>query len=66
MANNLFSTEQAAQYLGLSISALKYHIYETGDIKPQKFGHSFIFTKEQLDLFNSTRRPQGRPRKETE
>lgn len=61
----LYSTREAAQYLDLTESALKYHIYQ-GNIKPQKVGHSLVFTQAQLDKFNKTRRPQGRPRKETD
>jgi len=61
----LYSTKEAARYLKLTESGLKYHIYE-GHIKPQKVGHSLVFTQEQLDEFNEARRPQGRPRKEPE
>lgn len=59
----LYSTKQAAAHLGMGESALKYHIYQ-GNIKPQKVGHSLVFTQEQLDEFKSNRRPRGRPRKE--
>ena len=59
----LYSTAQAAKYLGLSVAALKYHIYN-GNIKPQRIGNSLVFTQAQLDEFQANRRPQGRPRKE--
>lgn len=58
----LYSTKTAAEYLGLTESALKYHVYQGGNIKPQKIGHSLVFTQAQLDEFQSNRRPQGRPR----
>jgi len=59
----LYSTKQAAAHLGLTESALKYHIYR-GHVKPQKVGHSLVFTQADLDEFKLTRRPRGRPRKE--
>lgn len=45
---NIYSTKEAAEYLGLSMPALKYHIYK-GHITPQLMGHSLVFTKRQLD-----------------
>ena len=64
MSQEFYSTTEAARYLSLSVAALKYHIYQARAIHPIRVGHSFIFTQEQLDQFNLTRRPQGRPRKE--
>ncbi len=58
----LYSTKEAAEYLGLSESALKYHIYIAKDLKPQKVGACLIFTQDQLDEFTKTRRPPGRPK----
>ena len=57
----LYSTKTAAAHLSLSVPALKYHIYQ-GNVKPQKVGHSLVFTQAQLDEFQSNRRPRGRPR----
>lgn len=59
----LFGTNQAATYLEMSIAALKYHI-RVKNVKPQRIGHSLVFTQGQLDEFKANRRPQGRPRKE--
>lgn len=61
----LYSTTQAATYLGLTVSTLKYHIHEAENIKPRKVGNSLVFTQQQLDEFQANRRPQGRPRKES-
>lgn len=58
----LYSIHDAAKYLGISVSALKYHVHIAKTISPEKVGHSFIFTQEQLDLFKSTRRKPGRPK----
>jgi len=58
----LFSTTKAAEYVGLSLSAFKYHIHIAKTIEPfQKIGHSLAFTQDQLDEFQANRRPQGRP-----
>lgn len=61
----LFSTTEAAEYLGLSVPAVKYHIHKAKDLKGQLVGNSLVFTKDQLDQFKLVRRPQGRPKKET-
>jgi len=60
----LYGTAEAAEYVGLSLSAFKYHIHIAKTIKPfQKIGHSLAFTQDQLDEFQIARRPQGRPKK---
>ncbi len=63
MNKKLYSTNEAAEYINFSVSALKYHIKQ-GNIKPQKIGHSLVFTKSQLDNFMSEKRQPGRPQKE--
>jgi hypothetical protein len=60
--DGLLSTAEAADYLGLGVPAIKYHIYQ-GNIEPQRIGNSLVFTQAQLDLFKATRRKPGRPRK---
>jgi hypothetical protein len=60
----IYGTEQAAEYLGLSVPGVKYHVYTTKRLTPQLVGKSLVFTREQLDEFNATRRGPGRPRKE--
>jgi hypothetical protein len=61
-----YSTAEAAEYLGLSVAALKYHIHVAENIKGHLIGNSLMFTQEQLDEFKRTKRPQGRPPKEEE
>jgi len=58
--NELFSTAQAAEYLGLTVEAIKYHL-RRGHLKPQKVGNSHVYTKLELSRFQRTRRPRGRP-----
>lgn len=60
---NLYSTKDAAEYLNLSVAAVKYHIRER-NLKGQLIGNSIVFTQDELDNFNSTKRPPGRPKKE--
>lgn len=62
----LYSTAEAAEYLGLSLAAMKYHTHIAENLRPQKVGHSLVFTQAQLDEFLATRRKPGRPRKEKE
>lgn len=66
MPQDYYGINEAAKYLGLSVSALKYHIFESKTLKPQKIGHSFIFTQAQLDEFKATKRSPGRPKKQVE
>lgn len=61
----LYTTAQAAEYLDLSISTVKYHVYQ-GNLKPEKPGHDLIFTKAMLDEFKQNKRGPGRPRKRKE
>lgn len=60
----LYSTAEAAKYLGLSLSAIKFHIHVAGNLRPERIGHSLVFTQAQLDQFLATRRKRGRPRKD--
>ena len=55
----LFSTKQAARYLGISVATMKYHIHVGKNIKPQIVGHGAVFTLEQLDEFKRNRRKPG-------
>lgn len=64
MKKALFSTTEAAEYLNLSLAAIKYHIYQAKSLSGQLIGNSLVFTKDQLDQFKLVRRPQGRPKKE--
>ncbi len=60
----LYSTKEAAEYLELGVSAIKYHIHVAKNLHPLKVGNSLVFTQEQLDEFKANRRSPGRPRNE--
>ncbi len=55
--------DQAAEYCGLTVAALKYHLYVAKDLQGRLIGHSYIFEKEQLDAFLANKRAPGRPAK---
>lgn len=58
----LYGTVEAAKYLKLSVSTVKYHLYTVGDLKPDKVvAGRLIFTKQTLDAFNEQKRGPGRP-----
>lgn len=61
----IYSTQDAADYLGLGVPALKYHIYTSKNIRGQLVGHTLMFVREELDRFLSVRRGPGRLRKNT-
>jgi len=59
----LYSTNEAARYLGFSRRGLQHHIYVTKLLHPQHIGRTLVFTRDDLDLFRSlARRRPGRPR----
>lgn len=60
----LFSTEEAARYLKMSVANVKHHVHTRGNLAGQKVGNSLVFTADELDHFQATRRKPGRPRKE--
>ena len=51
----LYSTREAAAYVGLSLQGFKYHIHVAKTIEGQLVGHSLVFTQEQLDEFRRNR-----------
>ena len=57
----LFSPDEAAEYLGLSRSSIRYHVHTAGNLQAHKIGHSLFFTERQLIDFQANRRPVGRP-----
>jgi hypothetical protein len=61
----IYSTEQAAEYLGLSVASIKHHVHDVKDLYPVKVGSALTFTREELDRFRDTpRRGAGRPKAE--
>lgn len=62
----IYGIQSAAQYCGVSVSALRKHIYKLGTLKADtKIGKTLVFTQATLDQWQANRRPGGRPRKET-
>ena len=45
----IFDTREAAEYLGISISGVKYHTYRTGKLRSEKKGNGLIFRQSSLD-----------------
>ena len=62
-APQVFSIQEAADYLGLSVASVKHHIYKVGDLHPDKTDPAVIFTRFELDRFKATPRPGPGPRK---
>ena len=57
------TTQQAAQYCGLTRSGFIRN-RQYGLVLPDyRIGNAMIFTKQTLDKFNTNRRGAGRPRK---
>lgn len=53
--------QDAANYCGLSVAALKYHVHIAGNLTPRKIGHTLVFDQAMLDTFKANRRAPGRP-----
>ena len=62
--SKLYSTREAASYLGLKEETVKYHVYVSNTLYPVKVGKSLVFTEEELERFTRERRPAHRPRGE--
>jgi len=62
--NRLYSTREAAAYLGLKEETVKYHVYVSSSLHPERVGSSLVFTEEELERFKRDRRPAHRPPKD--
>ena len=61
---DIFTVQTAAEYLGMVPTALMYHVHKPNpNLTGRKVGNTMLFTKEELDDFQKTRRPPGRPNK---
>jgi len=58
----LYGTAAAADCLGLSRAAVKYHI-RAGTLRGELIGRSMVFRRDELDRFQRERRSPGRPPK---
>ena len=48
----MYSTKEAAEYLGMTVAGIKYHLYVAKDLKPdKKIGQALVFLKSTLDEF---------------
>lgn len=55
MSETLYTTQEAADYLGISTNGLTHHIRVTGYLVPDKTtGGAYIFTQSTLDEFART------------
>lgn len=58
----IYGIKEAAHYLGLSVSSVKYHLYCSRDLLPdQVIGNRVLFTQKTLDTFSANKRQPGRP-----
>lgn len=55
----LFSTKEAAEYLGVSTQTVYWHVRVKGDLIPDKRigGRFLVFTQETLDAYREGREP---------
>jgi len=60
----LYTTQEAAQELGISYSYLRSLIADKIAQPSQQIGVNWIFTREEIERLRTSRRPPGRPRKE--
>ena len=54
----LFSTEEAAEYLGVHLNTVKYH-HKAGRLPSELIGNSRVFKKADLDRFQETKQEGG-------
>lgn len=59
----LMQSTEAAAYLGMTPSGLKYHLYRADNWRPsRKVGRNYVYTLDDLFEFDSGRRKAGRPK----
>ena len=60
---DIYSTEQAAKYLGIARRTVAYHLYTTGKLAPDgKLGRELYFKRATLDAFKAARRQEREAR----
>lgn len=58
-----YTSEQAAQYLGLSVRTIRYYVATQRLTPSRRVGRGFLFTLEELNRFKALPRKGGRPKK---
>lgn len=56
-----FSTEEAADYAGMDVSAIKQHLYGRYHLESELVGAARVIDREDLDRFVEEKRDRGRP-----
>lgn len=58
---DVFGTQEAADYLGLSYNSLKQYASRDNLLRGKIVGKTMIFHRSQLDAFKKSRKPVGNP-----
>jgi excisionase family DNA binding protein len=67
MPERLYSTAEAADYLGLKVETVKYHLYQSGRLQADVvLGRTLGFYQSTLDAFKESVPRPGRPPKAKE
>jgi predicted transcriptional regulator len=65
MKPKLYSTAEAAEYLGIHVQTLKYHIYEQQHLAADyETGGNLLFLQSTLDAFKAAHQTEGLTMKE--
>lgn len=59
-AEQLYSTEDAAKYLGIAEVTVKYHVYQSLRLPKRLIGRTLVFTQQELDTFKAQNIPAHR------
>jgi len=60
----MYTTQQAAEMLGISDSRLRTLIVEGRAHPKEQLGGTWFFTLDEIERLRTTRRPRGRPKKQ--
>lgn len=61
---NAYTVKQAAEYLGLTVDGVKYHLYKSRRLIGNTVGRDVLFAREELDRFKALNLKPGRKAKE--
>jgi len=59
--SQLFSVAEAAEHIGMSLAAMKQHVYTRENLYAELVGNDRVILLDELERFNSNRRSRGRP-----
>lgn len=63
VSEEMMTTKEAAEYVGMSVRAFREHLYNQKDVqKDDQYHGANRYSRHTLEKFRAARRPRGRPK----